>query len=450
MSFFTTFTRSFVLFLTIVAFFGSGFAQPKVTLLKRLNDRSGDMAKEVLVFFEIAPGNLEKRNAMEPFVVGYFGWKAKVVTQLGVGQIEAAHLNVSRLMLQMYDDEIDTTLNTIIGRAKTPVDWPSISDAEQKTIHNFVVMKNGNKYTKILVPLDGNINNRPDPLVAWKFDTGGSLGELAGNLINWYKMPTSTSYHKNISDLLIALERVTQNVPADVPSEIVLNIRALSALGGKKQYNEAQRDQIAAALAKVLSSSLRFATSRVSPASTMTPVLHSALIDLDLGRDLAKRGKHTEAVAQFNKAIAKAPNYGMSYYYRAKSLEVLGRLKESVADYDKMIALKTDLGRAYYNRGTLNIDLKQYQNVINDMTTSLIYDPRNANALYNRALAYGQLGRSAHAIEDYTQAISLTPEAGDLYAWRAEQYCQTRQVALAKADKQKAISLGVQTTLSCN
>lgn len=427
----------------------SVFAQPKVTLLKRLNDRSGDMAKEVLVFFEASPGNAEKRQAMEPFVIGFFGWKAKVVTQLGVGQIEAAHLNVCRLMLQMYDDELDTTLNTIIARAKTPVDWPLITDAEQKKIHNFVVMKNGNKYTKMLVPLDGNINNRPDPVIAWKFDTGGALGELAGNLTNWYKMPTSTSYHANISTLLKNLSRITDNVPADVPAELVINIRSLAARGGKKQYNEAERDEIAAALAKVLNTSLRFAEKKSGLPIVMTPQLSSALFDLDNGREHAKRGDHAKALAEYNRSISKVSNYGMSYYYRAKALEELGRIKESIADYDKMISLKTDLGRAYYNRGTLHIDLKLYQIVVNDMTTSLLFDPRNANAFYNRALANDELGNNDLAIADYSEAIMLSPESGDAYVRRAQIYCNKGLSAKARTDQQTAIGLGEKLSVGC-
>ncbi|MBX7172462.1 MAG: hypothetical protein K1X72_15955 [Pyrinomonadaceae bacterium] len=112
-----------------------------MTLLKRLDDDAGRYGQKLVpIFTNPSSENTTKQKAMQPFIMGYFGWKAKVLTQFGVGKIEAAHLDICRIMLGVYDEEIDGTLKTIVARAKTPTDWIDVTETEQKTIHQFVVV----------------------------------------------------------------------------------------------------------------------------------------------------------------------------------------------------------------------------------------------------------------------------------------------------------------------
>ena len=189
------------LFIVLILSFLSGnvSAQKKVTLLKRLDDDAGRYGQKLIPMFENKPGDAAKRKAMEPFVIGYFGWKAKVLTNFGVGKIEAAHLDVCRIMLGLYDKEIDSTLKTIVSRAKTPVDWVDVPESERKIIHQFVVIKYTAKFMGFNDLFQEKISSTVSESDKWKSGLGVALGELGGNLVNWYKFPNYANYDQTIA-----------------------------------------------------------------------------------------------------------------------------------------------------------------------------------------------------------------------------------------------------------
>lgn len=429
----------------------NAFGQKMVTLDKRLNDRSGEYGKAIAPFFENKPGDAAKQKALKPFVIGFYGWKSMKLTELGVGQIEAAHLDICRIILGLYDPEIDQTLKTIVGRAKTPTDWIDVSEAERKTIQKYVVMKYGGDYTGINAAISGNYNRQPDEIEKWKYNFGGAMGELAGHLTNWYKLPNNPSYHKKISEDLLSLQKQITSAPNGIPAEILNNTKKLSALGNKTQFNEIERDNIAAAVKDVLFSTVSFtnsANSSTTAISTSTP-LRNADAYLEKGKTFAAKGDYQNAVTNYNEAISLDITNGMAYYYRAKALEELGKIDEAIKDYVMMIALKTDLKRAYYNRGTLYLEKKNYYIAIDDFDKSLAIDPKYVNAYYNRGQSYYYLSKFDKALADFSQAIILDPNETDSYINRALIYCQTGKTNLALIDQEKAIKLGGKITKGC-
>lgn len=248
----------FFFFFILFSFFTFNSYGQTVTLLKRLDDDAGRYGQKMAVIFEDQPGNAAKQKAMEPFVISYFGWKAKGLSEFGVGKIEAAHLNICRIMLGVYDQEIDGTLRTIIGRAQTPTDWLDVSETEKKAIHQFVVTKYGGKF----LGFNNLLQGKPTPIDQtdkWKYMLGTALGEIGGKLVNWYKFPTNANYPKYVAESLRGLEKTVSEAPSGTSPKLLANLKKLSALGNKTAYNEAERDEVAAALRDVLYSTLSFA-----------------------------------------------------------------------------------------------------------------------------------------------------------------------------------------------
>lgn len=248
-----------LLFLFILCgFFTFSVFGQNVTLLKRLDDDAGRYGQKMAVIFDAQPGNVAKQKAMEPFVISYFGWKAKGLSEFGVGKIEAAHLNICRIMLGVYDQQIDGTLRTIVGRAQTPTDWIDVPEVEKKAIHQFVVVKYGGKFLGFDQLMQGKTTpiNESDK---WKYMLGTALGEVGGKLVNWYKFPTSVEYPKSVAKSLLNLQKDISEAPSGTSPKLLANLKKLSALGSKTTYSEAERDEIAAALRDVLYSTLSFA-----------------------------------------------------------------------------------------------------------------------------------------------------------------------------------------------
>lgn len=425
--------------------------QKTVTLDKRLNDKSGEYGQKISVIFENKSGDAEKQKSMQPFVIAFYGWKAMKLTELGVGQIEAAHLDICRIMLGLYDSEIDQTLKIIVGRAKTPIDWINVSDAEQKTIHKFVVMKYGGKYLGLTAIMAGDYKNKPNPLEQWKYNFGTALGELAGHLTNWYKLPNNPAYHKKISESLLSLQKTIDSAPNGISPEIIQSLRRLSALGSKTQFNEAERDNIAATLKDTLFSTLSLvglptAATQIVKSSAPAP---NANDYLESGKTFASGKDYKSAVSNYNESIKLNPANGMAYYHRAKALEELGRIDEAINDYHLMITYKTDLAKAYYNRGTLYMDKQNFKAAIEDFNKSLAIDSKYKNAYYNRGHVYYSLNNFDQALVDISQAISLDPNDTNSYILRANIYCQKGNSTLARKDQEQAIKLGAKITKGC-
>jgi hypothetical protein len=251
-------SSKFLFLFILLSFLALNAFGQNVTLLKRLDDDAGRYGQKMAVIFDNQPSNAAKQKAMEPFVISYFGWKAKGLSEFGVGKIEAAHLNICRIMLGVYDQEIDGTLRTIVGRAQTPTDWIDVPETEKKTIHQFVVIKYGGKYLGFDQLLQGKAVpvNESDK---WKYMLGTALGELGGKLVNWYKFPTNANYPKYVAESLRGLQKNISEAPGGTSPKLVSDLKKLSALGNKTTYNEAERDEVAAALRDVLYSTLSFA-----------------------------------------------------------------------------------------------------------------------------------------------------------------------------------------------
>lgn len=431
------------------------FAQPTVTLLKRLDDDAGRYGQKLSVVFENKPGDADKRKSMEPFVMSYFGWKAKVLTNFGVGKIEAAHLDICRIILGLYDSEIDDTLKTIISRAKTPVDWIDVPETEKKKIHQFVVIKYAGKYSGFNDLIAGKTQSQINELDNWKSMLGSGLGEIGGSLVNWYKFPKYEKYHTNIAELLRNLQKEIDKAPAGISPDLLTNLRKLQALGNKPIYNEAERDQVAAALRDVLYSTLSFAGLQNSSAplannSSYVSPAQKAQQFLERGKTAAAKKDFKNAVIDYNESIKLNPANGIAYYHRAKALEELGELDKAISDYHMMIAFKTDLQKAYYNRGTLYLEKKSYYLAIDDLNKSLAINPTYVKALYNRGSAYYSLNNFDSAMADYSQIIKLDPKESDAFYSRALVYCRKKQTSLAIKDQEQAIKLGAKITKGCN
>lgn len=432
------------------------FGQKTVTLLKRLDDDAGRYGQKLTPIFDGSSANAAKRNAMEPFVMGYYGWKAKVLAEFGVGKIEAAHIDICRIMLGLYDTEIDGLLKTIVSRAKTPTDWVDVSEAEKKAIHKFVVVKYSGKYMGFNELIEGKTKSQISEKDKWKSMLGSALGEVGGSLINWYKFPTSTTYPKRISELLLNLQENIKKAPAGTSAELLANLRKLSAFGSKTSYNETERDQVAAALRDVLHSTLSFAeignvSAPVASNTTSTYLSRDqrSEISLEKGKASAAKGDYKSALIAFDEAVSLNPTNGMTYYHRADALSELGRIDEAIKDYTFMIAFKTELKKAYYNRGSLFLKKKNFYVAIDDFDKSLAIDSKNVNAYYNRGSAYYSLNNFDNALKDFSQAISLKPTDPDSYIYRALIYCKKGNTALALNEQEQAIRLGAKITKGC-
>ena len=128
-----------------------------------------------------------------------------------------------------------------------------------------------------------------------------------------------------------------------------------------------------------------------------------------LGVIEAQRGRHGEAVAWMDRAIAADPKNPAVHYNRANSLRELKRQEEALVGFDLALAAKPDHVAALNNRGTLLQELGRRQEALASFDRALVFDPNNTGVLSNRGYLLAKLRRPADALNSCDRALGLDP-----------------------------------------
>ncbi len=133
-----------------------------------------------------------------------------------------------------------------------------------------------------------------------------------------------------------------------------------------------------------------------------------------------KRGDYAAAIAEVEKARAKAPSRGLDLYLaslRARSGDFAG----GVAFLEGLLAKSPDDDELLYNLGVLHGEAKHYDEAMKYMQRALEKNPDNAAALNYVGYSWAERGENLDQAEAMiTRALELRPEDGfitDSLAW---------------------------------
>jgi tetratricopeptide (TPR) repeat protein/S1-C subfamily serine protease len=169
-------------------------------------------------------------------------------------------------------------------------------------------------------------------------------------------------------------------------------------------------------------------------------------------RGLAKSalGQQAAAIADYDRAIAIAPQDSQAYYNRGVAKSDLGQKAAAIADFDRAIAIAPQDSQAYNNRGSAKSDLGQKAAAIADFARAIAINPKYAQAYYNRGVVKSELGDKAAAIADYDRAITINPQSALAYNNRGVVKSALGQKAAAIADFDRAIAINSQDAQAYN
>jgi tetratricopeptide (TPR) repeat protein len=146
---------------------------------------------------------------------------------------------------------------------------------------------------------------------------------------------------------------------------------------------------------------------------------------LGLGRLAARTGRHAEAVAAFERAVALFPEFGAAYYGLAQSLRALGQRERALA----ALAQHRQYGPRW---PAIEDPLSKRVSLVRD-------DPRGH--LF-RGLRQAELGDLPGAIEAHEAAIERNPALAQAHVNLISLYGQTRQWAAAEQHYKAVVALG--------
>lgn len=87
-----------------------------------------------------------------------------------------------------------------------------------------------------------------------------------------------------------------------------------------------------------------------------------------------------------------------------------GEYREAIAAFDRAIARRPTHARAYRDRGYARVLLEEYDLALDDLDEAVSLDPQDPDAINRRGIAYWSLGLPESAIEDYDEALRIAPD----------------------------------------
>jgi tetratricopeptide (TPR) repeat protein len=394
------------------------------------------------------------KNNVHPFVVGYCGWRVRVITSYPLTKLDGMQMGLCKTILDFFDPQLTPTLTAIENNAQSMTNMYNVSQAESKTIQDFVVKKYGLYYMAI-----DNPSTKPDAVAKWKYGVGSDLGELAAHLTIWWRIWSNPKYETAVAALLAGLDDDIKSAPKGVDPAFLTNLKKLQALGTKTTFLPAERRQVNELLTQTLLSSVGLTNiANANPpipngnaASILPPVPtgKTAAEYFETGKAFAEKGDHTAALIEFDQAAKLDPTNAAIFFRRALSLEKLGSSDDALRDYNAVILMRFSLREAYFNRGTLFLNKKDFKAAIADFNASLALDPKFQIAIYNRGLAYYNTNNLYAALTDFTNLLKLQPQHVNALIMRSYIYCAQGLGMSAFKDQELATQLGGKFERGC-
>lgn len=138
----------------------------------------------------------------------------------------------------------------------------------------------------------------------------------------------------------------------------------------------------------------------------LSPALMRAITENNLGTALQQAGRHDEAVAHHQRAIAIMPDYAPAYNNLGASLRAGGRLDEAIAAYEKALALKPGFASASYNLANALLE-KGEAGASADQFRKALQATDSVEARNNLGIALAAKGDTAGAMAEFRAALAV-------------------------------------------
>ncbi len=139
----------------------------------------------------------------------------------------------------------------------------------------------------------------------------------------------------------------------------------------------------------------------------------------NLGCALTREGRHAEAMAQFERTVALAPDNYRAQNNLGNTCLRLGRFAEAEIHFREVLRLDPNSAFGHNGRGMALVQLDRADEAVAAFEGALRANPRHARAAFNLGNALASLGRTDEAIDAYRRALSIDPrleEAGERLA----------------------------------
>ncbi len=160
------------------------------------------------------------------------------------------------------------------------------------------------------------------------------------------------------------------------------------------------------------------------------------------GATLLALGKAEEAIADFDKALAKAPGHVPTLEAKIDALLELKRFDDALAVADQIEKESPRSATAWFQRGRITGVRGEFEKALEHLNKAAEMEPRNVAVLMIRAAVLQELGKSDEAMKDVNRALELRPDNPALLRLRAAILAGSGQLSEAVRDLEQVREQG--------
>jgi protein O-mannosyl-transferase len=142
---------------------------------------------------------------------------------------------------------------------------------------------------------------------------------------------------------------------------------------------------------------------------------HKARPYINRGLAYFNQGNFTQAMSDYNKAIAISPEFVYPYDYLGIIYALQGNLTQAIAEYNKAIKINPYYAMLYFDRGHAFLLQKNYTQALADYSKAIDIDPENVPAYNERGNIDASQAKFTQAIADYKESLRIDPNQPDIY-----------------------------------
>ena len=132
-----------------------------------------------------------------------------------------------------------------------------------------------------------------------------------------------------------------------------------------------------------------------------------AVAHFDKGRQLQAKGRHDEAIAEYQKALRIRPGHAMANANLMGLYLHLGRLDEAEQQYRVCLAINPEIAEMHYNYGILLRGRGHPERAITAFERALQINPSYADAHLHLGVLLARFGQSSRALTHYRKALEI-------------------------------------------
>lgn len=158
-------------------------------------------------------------------------------------------------------------------------------------------------------------------------------------------------------------------------------------------------------------------------------------------RLLGKTGRHADALAVIDRALARVRDNPWLHLIRGTSRAALADYAAALADFDHALSLKSDLVEALSNKGNALVSLGRDVEALDCYRQALALRPNYAEAWFNQGAAQAGLGRLEEALASCEKALGYKADSAPAWLQHGKILVQLGRAHEAVTSFQRSLAL---------